>query len=63
MYENGSITEDITYFPQISTSRIASYGMLKALNSFRPFVLMNEEETQSAESPESPGRGLRSFKA
>lgn len=29
------------YFPQISTCRIASKGMLKTLNSFTPFLFMN----------------------
>lgn len=29
-----------TYFPQISTSRISSNGMLKTLYCFRPFILM-----------------------
>jgi len=29
------------YFPQISTGRIASKGMLKTLDSFTPFLFMN----------------------
>ena len=49
--------------PEMGRSRIASNGMLKTDYSFRPFVVMELQVTQSPKGPKGSGGLVRSILA